>query len=304
MIDPLITVLTQVFGFGSPFCPLYLLGAFVLACVWVRHKQGLSWQEACRLLVRSLGVNPRQLRTDFLCAIFQLLVLKFPIGALHLWLFHQCYRVIAPIRLDHGWTLQWPEAIEILWVSAITMLAIDFGAYLMHRWMHEKPWIWWIHAFHHSAETLTPLTTFRQHPLEPLLMHGSRGVAAGLTLGTLHAIWDQHTPVLTIYGMGLGFFIYMFTVNLHHAPLPIRYPRWLAAWLISPHIHHIHHSQAREHINVNYGVVFSLWDRLFGTYRDAEVGIGELRFGLAPNTDDDDSWHRRVKDQTEELLSR
>jgi sterol desaturase/sphingolipid hydroxylase (fatty acid hydroxylase superfamily) len=165
-------------------------------------------------------------------------------------------------------------------VTALTMLAIDLAGYGLHRAFHGLPQLWRIHRIHHQSRFLTPLATFRQHPLEPALLNGVRGLAAGLTLGLLHSFLPNCTPVWTIAGMGAGFFAYMFTVNLHHAPIPVRFPRLLSAVLISPHIHHLHHSRAQGHHGKNFGVVFSFWDRVFGSYLDQDVGLDELEFGV------------------------
>jgi sterol desaturase/sphingolipid hydroxylase (fatty acid hydroxylase superfamily) len=65
--------------------------------------------------------------------------------------------------------------------------------------------------------------------------------------------------------------------------VPVRYPRWLGRLVLSPHVHHLHHSRAPEHRDCNFGVIFPYWDRLFGTYRDEAPAA--LRFGLAPEED-------------------
>jgi sterol desaturase/sphingolipid hydroxylase (fatty acid hydroxylase superfamily) len=161
------------------------------------------------------------------------------------------------------------------------MLCIDFTSYIIHRFMHSQPWLWHVHSVHHSAKVLTPLTTYRQHPLEPLILNVCRAGAAGLGLVFFRAFFPNETPVFTLYGLGAGFFVYMFTVNLHHSMIPVSYPKVLRRIFVSPHLHHLHHSKNEKHFNCNYGVVFSVWDQIFGTYQDQEFGLGELHFGLA-----------------------
>jgi sterol desaturase/sphingolipid hydroxylase (fatty acid hydroxylase superfamily) len=176
--------------------------------------------------------------------------------------------------------LRAPVAVEGMLATLVTMLAIDFSSYTMHRLLHRVGPLWRLHAVHHAATCLTPFTTYRQHPLEPLLLNGARAVAAAIGLAMFHWVFVQRTPVVTIYGLGAGFFAYMFTVNLHHAPVPLRYPRWLRYALISPHVHHLHHSTDVQHRHCNFGVVFSVWDRAFGSYFERDFATGELRFGL------------------------
>jgi sterol desaturase/sphingolipid hydroxylase (fatty acid hydroxylase superfamily) len=105
-------------------------------------------------------------------------------------------------------------------------------------------------------------------------------VSAAIGLSLLHLFFQSKTPVITYNGIGIGFFVYMFTVNLHHSHVPVSYPKVLRYILISPHIHHIHHSVDPKHANKNLGVVFSIWDRLFGTYFDEDVKLNQLSFGI------------------------
>jgi sterol desaturase/sphingolipid hydroxylase (fatty acid hydroxylase superfamily) len=272
--------LKQSLGLSSPFCPLYLVPALLMGILWLKHSQQWTVGEACRYLWEQGRRHRRSIQVDGLWALFQVLVLRTPIAVLHLALFHWAYEGTLALASDESDGFILSYGWEAFLATALTMLAIDFAAYGMHRALHDLPGLWWIHRLHHQARYLTPLSTLRQHPLEPLLLNGARGLAAGLVLGCLHLILPRGTPVWTIAGMGPGFFLYMFTVNLHHAPLPLRYPSWLRWVLISPHIHHIHHSMAPEHHGKNFGVIFSFWDRWLGTYHDQEVGLEELQFGL------------------------
>jgi sterol desaturase/sphingolipid hydroxylase (fatty acid hydroxylase superfamily) len=265
---------------SSPFCPLYLVPTVGFAVLWLSHSQSWTFPEAVRYLWQQVRQNGRIIGVDGLWALFQMLCLRVPLAAWHLALFQWAYENTLGLAPDTDWGLGLDHVWEALLGTMLTMLAIDFAAYAMHRALHECPGLWWIHRLHHATEFLTPFSTLRQNPLEPLLLNGARGLAAGVMLGFLHLLLPNETPIWTIAGMGPGFFLYMFTVNLHHAPLPIRYPHALRKILISPHIHHIHHSKAPEHHGKNFGVIFSFWDRWFGTYWDQDVRLGELQFGI------------------------
>ena len=58
---------------------------------------------------------------------------------------------------------------------------------------------------------------------------------------------------------------------------------WLEWVLVTPRYHHIHHSADAKLHDGNYGALFSIWDRLFGTYLDPDTtaprkfGTGEPR---------------------------
>jgi sterol desaturase/sphingolipid hydroxylase (fatty acid hydroxylase superfamily) len=63
--------------------------------------------------------------------------------------------------------------------------------------------------------------------------------------------------------------------------IPSRTDRLIRSIFVTPDVHHIHHSEVLSDQNTNFGVVFSWWDRLFGTYLPAPAaGYGNLRMGL------------------------
>ncbi len=270
----------QSLSLTSPFCPLYLAPTAGIILWWLSRSQQWTLRESFHYLWELSRQNRHSIGSDGLWALFQVLFLRTPIALLHLALFNWAYAKMVGLGTDDGMGFSLDSSWEALFATVVTMLAIDLAAYATHRALHELPGLWWIHRLHHEARFLSPFSTLRQHPLEPLLLNGMRGLAAGLALGALHLLLPNGTPIWTIAGMGPGFFLYMFTVNLHHAPLPIRYPRWMRRILISPHIHHIHHSKAPEHHGRNFGVIFSFWDRWLGTYWDQDLALGELEFGV------------------------
>ncbi len=270
----------QSLSLASPFCPLYLAPTAGIVLLWLSRSQQWTLKESIRYLWEQSRQHRHSITSDGLWALFQVLFLRAPIAFLHLALFNWSYAKMVGLSTDDDVGLSLDSSLEALFATLITMLAIDLAAYVTHRALHGLPGLWWIHRLHHETRFLSPFSTFRQHPLEPLFLNGVRGLAAGIALGALHLLLPKGTPIWTIAGMGPGFFLYMFTVNLHHTPLPICYPRWLRSILISPHIHHIHHSKAPEHHGKNFGVIFSIWDRWLGTYWDQDVALGELEFGV------------------------
>jgi sterol desaturase/sphingolipid hydroxylase (fatty acid hydroxylase superfamily) len=44
-------------------------------------------------------------------------------------------------------------------------------------------------------------------------------------------------------------------------------------------MHKVHHSRTQSQTDSNYANIFSLWDRLFGTYT-SPVDLATLRYGL------------------------
>ena len=73
--------------------------------------------------------------------------------------------------------------------------------------------------------------------------------------------------------------------------LPLALDKVLRALIVTPDMHRVHHSVIERETNSNYGFNFSIWDRLFRTYRaQPEAGHEGMTLGLeehqtdAPNT--------------------
>lgn len=139
-----------------------------------------------------------------------------------------------------------------VWVLIpVAVLAHDFSNYCIHRLLH-LPWLWPIHAIHHSDPDVTGLTAYRIHILEGLLM------------------WVSYTVLLTWLGLpdnaiGIGAVfvtlhnIYVhINIDWHHGPFRLL--------LSSPRFHRWHHADVPEAHGKNLANVCPLWDRLFGTY--------------------------------------
>lgn len=67
-----------------------------------------------------------------------------------------------------------PGAAPGFWMMAVYtvlfFIAFDFGRFEAHSLLHDLPWLWQFHRVHHSAEVLTPMTTFRVHPVDAAIM--------------------------------------------------------------------------------------------------------------------------------------
>jgi sterol desaturase/sphingolipid hydroxylase (fatty acid hydroxylase superfamily) len=109
------------------------------------------------------------------------------------------------------------------------------------------------HQIHHSPARIELLTAFYKHPVEIV---ADSVIASALIFSLLGAspeagIWFNVFAVLGEY--------------FYHSNL--RTPRWMGYFLQRPEHHSIHH-QLDVH-QFNYGDI-TWWDRLFGTFRDAD----------------------------------
>ncbi|NRB05904.1 MAG: sterol desaturase family protein [Rhodobacteraceae bacterium] len=164
--------------------------------------------------------------------------------------------------------------------SVAMFLADDFTKYLMHRWMHRWPALWSIHKVHHAAETLTPITVYRIHPLEGVLYASRNAVAQGSVISVFYYLFGNTVDLYTVVGVNVLVFVFHVTgSNLRHSHIDIRYPRWLEHVLISPAQHQLHHSIAEEHYDKNYGAALAVWDWVFGSLHVSD-GQKDMKFGL------------------------
>jgi sterol desaturase/sphingolipid hydroxylase (fatty acid hydroxylase superfamily) len=148
----------------------------------------------------------------------------------------------------------WPIADAGL--SLLTgFLLLDLMRYFVHRWEHAVPLFWWFHALHHSDPDVDVTTSVRHHPLEDVPLSAIYWLAALLL----------DIPLTAVMSHALAVFV-MAAVQHGNIRLPERLERWLQPVLVTVDMHRIHHSVVFEHANSNYGAVFALWDRLFGTY--------------------------------------
>lgn len=263
---------------GSIFFIPFLLCAVLFTLVWLNVAQKKNLRESLKLLFASESWLTRDAAIDALCSLFMVLVVMKLVWPMQDWIVER----VTHLELWKPFSGRTPGLNPVagsLIATAIAMLAYDFGSYSMHRFMHRFDWLWRIHSFHHSARKLNFFTTYRQHLLEPVLLALARSTCSGLALMAFFLIFPSHAQVVTIFGLGAGFFVYMLTVNLHHSPIPVHYPPLLRKLFVSPHVHHIHHSLDPRHAGRNYGVIFSLWDIWFKTYHDENVGLNQLDFG-------------------------
>lgn len=165
-------------------------------------------------------------------------------------------------------------------LAFLLWLPSDFALYWIHRFYHRFRVIWPLHAVHHSAEVMTPFTTYRQHPLSILLTGWGVAGFVGLCQGLLLGAAAQDLAVAQIAGINL--FIVLANAGLaalHHSHVWLSYGPVVERILISPAQHQIHHSTDPAHYGKNLGNALALWDWMFGTLYVIR-GDERLTFGL------------------------
>lgn len=134
-----------------------------------------------------------------------------------------------------------------IWSWPILFIVIDFFDYWEHRFEHR--FFWRVHKVHHSPDDLHAANTIG-HPLQVI----PSKLMIGLPVSFLNA---DSLPLWVSIAQAFWVFFIHSPINLHLSKL-----RWL---LVDNHSHRIHHSVEPEHFDKNFAIVFSFWDRLFGT---------------------------------------
>lgn len=162
---------------------------------------------------------------------------------------------VEPIHRFHEWVAQRP-----LWAVIIGYYIVaDFLTYWGHRLLHTR-WLWPTHAFHHSPKNLNWISGMRSS-----LIHN---IAIFVPYAVVWVFFP--TPKAGIIATVL---IVFEIANQHYLHSNIRLPlqRQLEWLFVTPRFHFVHHSACQVRTDSNYGFVFSIWDRLFGTYIDPDT---------------------------------
>ncbi len=173
------------------------------------------------------------------------------------------------------------------WVTALAytaavFVAHDLGRFISHWLLHRFDFLWEIHQVHHSATVMTPITSYRVHPIELALMSTTPTLLVALTTVVFNFCFGAAISVYLFLGMHVVLAAASFIDNLRHSPVWLTYGQTLGKWLISPAHHQLHHSCEQRHWGCNLGSNLAVWDRLNGTLVVPKNEPEVFELGLAP----------------------
>ena len=178
-----------------------------------------------------------------------------------------------------------PPAPELNAVSAgfcamVMFLLAEFSDYLAHYLEHKVPELWELHKLHHAVQILNPFTARRLHPISILFNGLLRGFVSGFPAGFLLHFFHITIAEAVALSLVASKIFSMASLNpLKHSHHPVSFGPF-DRFLISPHMHQIHHSRLDKHVDKNFGTHLSVFDWLFGTaYKPARGEMPE--FGIA-----------------------
>ena len=159
-------------------------------------------------------------------------------------------------------------AIPVTWWSGILcFVADDLAYYAFHRSAHRVRWFWASHVVHHSSQHYNLTTALRQ------TWTGFWSLSFAFRLPLLLLGFDVRL-VLFVAGINLVYQFWVHTEAVRRLPAPLE-------WLFNTPSHHrVHHGSNPRYLDRNYGGVFIVWDRLFGTFEPEDEPV---RYGLVHN---------------------
>jgi len=170
-----------------------------------------------------------------------------------------------------------------IWVELlIAFLVLDLVAqYFVHFLLHKVTFMWKLHMVHHSDTHVDASTGTRHHPFDYVFRE----------IFALAAIVFTGAPLAfyLFYRISTVFFTYMSHANIS---LPLWLDKGISFVFISPNMHKFHHHVERPWTDSNYGNVFSIWDRIFGTYVYGDPKQIEYGLDVVDNSRDEDIMYQ------------
>lgn len=169
--------------------------------------------------------------------------------------------------------LNWLPKLNIWIYTFLGLLLLDLiGAYLIHLIEHKIKFLWRFHLIHHTDTWIDTTTANRHHPGESVLRF------IFTTLGVIFV----GAPIWLIF---LYQSLSLIATQFNHAniSLPKKLDAFLSYLIVSPDMHKVHHHNVLPYTDSNYGNIFSIWDRIFGTFMT--LNRKEIVYGIDTHMD-------------------
>ena len=203
------------------------------------HKDG-SMREGLTKLVTNISIG----------GLFRVIIFLNPLFFLpvYYWLYN-----------NYGFLEMPPGLLGIL----IAFVLYDLFFYISHRLAHNVSFLWASHAVHHQSEVFDLSVGFRQGPFQPILYYFIFFLLPFVGVHPLHFLIAA-----------TAFQLYNFLVHSSFT-FPLGIMNYI---FVTPREHEVHHTSVKPHESHNFGGVFTIWDRLFGSF---QPNSGELtEFGI------------------------
>ncbi|AEF56104.1 sterol desaturase family protein [Marinomonas posidonica] len=265
----------------------YLVSAFVVALGFIAWRYPGQFKQHLKRLFSPRVWWHKSARIDYAIFFINRYVMAFlsprllSSVLLTTWLYYQSQNWSPHL----GDLISLPTGYVIALFTLCYFLLDDFSRFYLHRMLHKWPALWAFHRVHHSAKVLTPITVFRTHPVEGMLFFLRSSLIQAICIAGFVSLFPGQVSLYTVWGVSIFTFVFnVLGANLRHSHVTLSYGRG-EKWWISPAQHQRHHSSAVEDYDCNFGVVLALWDRIFGSWKQADWQQ-DLVFGTNTSFDD------------------
>ena len=152
--------------------------------------------------------------------------------------------------------LEWLPNLPLWLYALIGLLLLDLiGAYLAHLVQHKTKWMWRFHLIHHTDTWIDTTTANRHHPGESVIRF----------VFTVAAVLFSGAPMWLVF-LYQSLSVVFSQFNHANISLPEKLDYFISYFIVSPNMHKVHHHYVLPYTDSNYGNIFSIWDRIFGTF--------------------------------------
>jgi len=156
-----------------------------------------------------------------------------------------------------------------LWLELLIAIALLdlIGAWLAHYVQHVVKPLWMFHLIHHTDNHVDTTTANRHHPGESVVRF----------LFTVLGVLVVGAPIYAIM-LYQSLSVVLSQFNHANISLPKKLDDLISWIIVSPNMHKVHHHYVLPYTDTNFGNIFSIWDRIFGTF--AKMKKEELVYGV------------------------
>jgi sterol desaturase/sphingolipid hydroxylase (fatty acid hydroxylase superfamily) len=157
-------------------------------------------------------------------------------------------------------------------------MLLDFiGAWLVHWVEHKVKWMWKFHLIHHTDTTVDVTTGLRHHPGETVFR----------IFFTILGVFLVGVPIgiVMLYQSLSVLFAHITHANIN---MPVKVDKALSLVFVTPNMHKVHHHYTQPLTDTNYGNIFAIWDRVFGTFAEVD-DIKNLKYGIDTHMDPEEN---------------
>lgn len=169
--------------------------------------------------------------------------------------------------LNYFYQFHFTHITNVILYWTVLVFAEDFMYYWLHRVDHYCRFFWAVHVTHHSSEEFNLTVGFRSSVFQPLYRF--------IYFIPLSFFGFTGLDIMFMYSATQIFGILVHTQTVKKLGV-------LEYFLVTPSHHRVHHGSNVKYLDKNMGMLFIIWDKLFGTFQPEEDSEPVV-YGLTKN---------------------